>query len=166
LILKKSDLSNFKEKENIFALLKLLKMIDHIINVIKELDELVPKLLTHRPGNKLYILEGDLGSGKTTLVQAFGRYFNVSEQVLSPTFSIINEYSYIEEGKEKVFYHLDLYRLNSIEEALNIGIEEYLYSGAYCFIEWPEIIEDLLPKDLVKIKIEILSDSSRKVIVL
>ena len=89
------------------------------------------------------------------------------ENVTSPTFSLVNEYTYADaEGNERLFRHLDLYRLKSIEEALDIGIEDYLYDGQYCFIEWPEIIEPILPDDAVRINLSILRDSSRKILIL
>jgi tRNA threonylcarbamoyladenosine biosynthesis protein TsaE len=102
------------------------------------------------------ILVGDLGAGKTTFVQAIVSIISPGEKVTSPTFSLINEY----ETKNGDIYHMDLYRLNSLEEALDIGIEEYFYKGN-CFVEWPQIIEDILPDTYYIIEIENLGNFVR-----
>lgn len=135
---------------------------------ISELDKVVEALLTFAKGQKKLLFIGEIGAGKTTLIQAFCRHFQVQDQVTSPTFSLVNEYYYLHpESKEPAFiYHLDLYRLKDLEEALNIGIEEYLDNDHYCLIEWPEIIEPILPDHVVRIKIEIKSDSNRKILFL
>jgi tRNA threonylcarbamoyladenosine biosynthesis protein TsaE len=91
----------------------------------------------------------------------------VGDLVTSPTFSLVNEYEYEDEtGNKSRFHHLDLYRLNDIQEALEIGIEDYLYDDNYCFIEWPELVAPLLPEDVVHIKITIMPDLSRKILLL
>jgi tRNA threonylcarbamoyladenosine biosynthesis protein TsaE len=101
-------------------------------------------------------LYGEMGAGKTTFVKAFCRYLGVLTPTDSPTFSLINQYRYTDStGKAAVVYHLDLYRLNTAEEAFDIGIEEVLYDENYCFIEWPQVAEALLPDTLAKIKIDI-----------
>jgi tRNA threonylcarbamoyladenosine biosynthesis protein TsaE len=125
------------------------------------------EILHYAADRKVFTLTGDLGAGKTTLTQAVCKALGVRENVTSPTFSLVNEYSYLDKnGQEQLFRHLDLYRLKSLDEALDIGIEDYLEDGQYCFIEWPEIIEPLLPNDVVKINITILNDSSRKILIL
>jgi tRNA threonylcarbamoyladenosine biosynthesis protein TsaE len=91
---------------------------------------------------KIFTLSGNLGAGKTTLVKAFCKVLNSPDEVTSPTFSLVNEYI-IPSGR---IYHFDLYRISSMEELLNIGFDEYIDSGNYCFIEWPEISEDRLPE--------------------
>ncbi len=134
---------------------------------IEDIDGAAGRILDHAGFRKTFALTGDLGAGKTTLTQAIARQLGVSENVTSPTFSIVNGYTYLDKsGKGQLFHHLDLYRLKTIEEALNIGIEDILYDGHYCFIEWPEIIEPLFPEDVVKINISILKDSSRKILIL
>jgi tRNA threonylcarbamoyladenosine biosynthesis protein TsaE len=132
----------------------------------EELDKAVTALLDFAGGRKLMAFSGEIGAGKTTFIQAFCRHFQVRENVASPSFSLINEYTYRDAitGEEQYIYHLDLYRLKKIEEALDIGIEEYLYSGRYCLIEWPELIEPLLPEETVRINIEIIEDSARKIL--
>ena len=92
------------------------------------------------------------------MIQALCEELGVKEKTVSPTFAIVNEY----QGTEKIF-HIDLYRLNNLSEALDIGIEEYLASGNYCFIEWAELIKDLLPEDTVMIEIEVKRNGERRV---
>ncbi len=134
---------------------------------LTEIDAAARELLQYAANQKVFTLSGDLGAGKTTLVQAICKDLGVRENVTSPTFSLVNEYTYLDKnGNEQLFRHLDLYRLKNIEEALDIGIEDYLFDGNYCFIEWPEIIKPLLPDDTTKINITILNDSSRKILIL
>jgi tRNA threonylcarbamoyladenosine biosynthesis protein TsaE len=109
---------------------------------------------------KVWLFNGDLGAGKTTFIQALLDYLGSEDEVTSPTFSLINEYLY-SNGK---IYHMDLYRIESLDEAINIGIEDYLNSGSFCFIEWPEIALPLFDdEDSVKIQIEILDMTRRKI---
>lgn len=130
---------------------------------VADLVTVADVLLRFASGRKKIALIGELGAGKTAFVKAFCRRLKVSENVSSPTFALVNEYSYFDEKKQAAaIYHLDLYRLTDLDEALNIGIEDYLDNNSYCFIEWPEIIEPLLPTDMVFIKIEVLPDGSRQ----
>ncbi len=132
-----------------------------------DLPGIVIQLLDFAGDRRIIALSGDLGAGKTAFTKAFCRHFGVNDHVTSPTFSLVNEYSFVDQsGKEQTIYHLDLYRLRSVDEALGIGIEDYLYGESYCLIEWPDIIEELLPEDIVYIKISILPDSSRKILFL
>ena len=138
-----------------------------IAKKISDINAAAKEILQAATGQKVFTLTGDLGAGKTTLTQAICKELGVRENVTSPTFSLVNEYTYLDKKRqERLFRHLDLYRLKNIEEALDIGIEDYLYDGQYCFIEWPEIIEPMLPEDAVKINISILRDSSRKILIL
>lgn len=143
-------------------------MKEMIINNPGELPLAVQALLDYAGGRKKMAFTGEIGAGKTTFIQAFCRSLGVAEaEVVSPTFALINEYEYTsEEGKARPIYHMDLYRLEDIEEALHIGIEDYLYNDDYCLIEWPELIEALLPEDTVRIKLQILGDSIRKILFL
>ena len=102
------------------------------------------------------LLAAFLGAGKTTLIKVLCEQLGVSDHVQSPTFSIVNEYG-------DSVYHFDCYRLKSVYEAMDFGIEEYLDSGKYCFIEWPEIIEPLLPNEILKIKIEHTENNTRNI---
>ncbi|MEE9439163.1 MAG: tRNA (adenosine(37)-N6)-threonylcarbamoyltransferase complex ATPase subunit type 1 TsaE [Saprospiraceae bacterium] len=121
-----------------------------------ELEKVVKAYLKMSDDNKVAFLYGDLGTGKTTFVNQLVNYLGSKDKVSSPTYSIVNEY----QTDKGLLYHIDLYRLDNIEEALDIGIEEYLDSGNYCLIEWPQIIENLVDK-FIEIKIETLGSSSR-----
>jgi tRNA threonylcarbamoyladenosine biosynthesis protein TsaE len=127
------------------------------------LERAVEALLHFAEGRKKIAMVGDLGAGKTAFVKTFCQLLMVEDAVSSPTYSIVNEYVYAtENGQEAKLYHLDLYRLRSLEEAQDIGLEEYLYSANYCFVEWPEIAADLLPDDMVFVSIEAQADGSRR----
>jgi tRNA threonylcarbamoyladenosine biosynthesis protein TsaE len=109
----------------------------------------------------ILLLEAPMGAGKTTLIKALCSELGVMQAVSSPTFSLVNSY---QDSEGKTLYHFDLYRLNSLEEALDIGIEEYLDSGARCMIEWPERIRPLLSDAFHQIQIEPLGANTRKLI--
>lgn len=131
----------------------------YTVRAENQLFELAETILEKNRIHTIFCLSGELGAGKTTLMKAFGKVLEISDSVVSPTYSIINEYI---SDKGSVF-HMDLYRLNSVEEAFDIGIEDYLYRGDYIFIEWADIIENIIP-DHQTIKIEVLEDSSRKIV--
>ena len=138
-----------------------------VVSTENELEAAVGRVLRFANGRKKFTLTGDLGAGKTTFTQYFCKKLGVEDAVTSPTFSLVNEYIYIgAENRERQFHHLDLYRLENIDEALQIGIEDYLYDDEYCFIEWPEVIAPLLPEDTVHIKISIMPDLRRKILLL
>lgn len=138
-----------------------------IIQNISDLDAVVQQLLSYAGNKKNWLFTGEIGAGKTTFIQRICAHFQVREQVTSPTYSLINEYTYLNnQQQEQLLYHMDLYRLKNAEEALHIGIEEYLYGDSYCFIEWPELIENLLPEDVVRINLTLQEDSSRKMLIL
>jgi len=123
-----------------------------------ELGQAAEKLIAFAGGEKIFLFYGDMGAGKTTFIQSLCRALGVHEAVTSPTFSIVNEYT----GTSGKLYHFDFYRLKKQDEALDMGYEEYFYSGSYCFIEWPEKIPDLLPGHYVRVDIQALSDTERK----
>jgi len=102
-----------------------------------------------------------MGAGKTTLIKVLCENLGVTEPVTSPTFSIVNEYR----GPANTIYHFDFYRLKNQTEALDMGYEEYFYSGAYCFIEWPEKIPGLLPDRYVSVRIHVTGPNSRQIII-
>jgi len=137
-----------------------------IINQLADLEKAAKILFNYANIRKKWCFYGDLGAGKTTFIKAIGHYLNIEESITSPTYSLVNEYSYKDtrDTTTKYLYHLDLYRLKHIEEALDIGIEEYLYDDNYCFIEWAEIIEPILPLDVVKVNMELLEDGRRKIV--
>ena len=115
-----------------------------------ELDGVAEHLLAAFPDATVFALYGSMGAGKTTFVKAVCRRLGVTDTVQSPTFSIVNEYL-TDSGKS--LYHFDFYRIRSISEVFDIGYEDYLFSGARCFLEWPELVENLLPEGTVKIHI-------------
>ncbi len=140
-----------------------------IIKDINQLEEVIPLALDFANNRRKWLFFGEIGAGKTTFIQRFCRHLGVQDPVTSPTFSLVNEYTYPAQNpadSAETMYHLDLYRLKNVEEAIDIGIEEYLEDSRYCLIEWPEIIEPLWPETPVKINIEILEDSSRKILFL
>lgn len=110
--------------------------------------------------NTVFAFYGKMGAGKTTFTKAVCQALGVSDVINSPTFAIVNEYR-ADNGRQ--IYHFDFYRIKKLEEVYDMGYEDYLYSGALCFIEWPELIEELLPTDAVKVYIEELPDGSRVV---
>lgn len=122
----------------------------------KAAEQLIAFAETNQIKNLLFY--GEMGAGKTTFIKAFCAALGVADAVSSPTFSIVNEY----DSPKGIIYHFDFYRLKNQMEALDIGLEEYLYSGNYCLIEWPEKIPDLLPESHLKILIEVLPNQQRK----
>ena len=121
------------------------------------------EVLSVYPHRTIYALDGKMGAGKTTFVRQLCEELGTDDIVNSPTFAIVNIYDVpSREGGTEEVYHFDCYRLNNIEEALNIGIEDYFHSGNLCLVEWPEKIERLLPEETVWIRFEVLSDGNRK----
>lgn len=120
------------------------------IKNLENLPEVARRFLDENKDHRTFAFFGDLGSGKTTFIKAICNELNVVDIVNSPTFSLINEYR---SEKGNTIYHMDFYRINSINEALDIGIEDYLTTNNYCFIEWPEKIESILPNQTTYIKI-------------
>ncbi|HMQ48332.1 MAG TPA: tRNA (adenosine(37)-N6)-threonylcarbamoyltransferase complex ATPase subunit type 1 TsaE [Saprospiraceae bacterium] len=133
-----------------------------VVEKKEALEQAAQQLLQWSKGGKKWAFVGEIGAGKTSLIQALCIRLGVEQEVLSPTFSLVNEYGH-PAGR---IYHIDLYRLHDLEEALDIGIENYLYDDQYCFIEWPQLVEDLLPEDTIFIKLEIIGDSARKILFL
>jgi tRNA threonylcarbamoyladenosine biosynthesis protein TsaE len=110
----------------------------------------------------VFAFNGQMGAGKTTFIKALCEALGVSETVTSPTFSIVNEYRSDETGE--LIYHFDFYRIKKLDEAYDMGCEDYFYSGAVCFIEWPELVEDLLPGNTVWVDIRVNDDESRTIV--
>lgn len=117
----------------------------------------VAEQLLKNSASKVFLFYGDMGVGKTTFIKELVKQLGVIETSSSPSFSIVNEY----ETSQGAIYHFDFYRINDINEAFDIGLEDYLYSGNYIFIEWPEKINPLLPKDANKLYININPNGSR-----
>lgn len=131
------------------------------INSIEELPQVAREFVALMGDQTVYAFHGEMGAGKTTFVRALAQQLGVdAEEANSPSFSIINEYR--SDTTAELIYHFDLYRLESVEEALEIGVEDYFDSGALCLLEWPERIEPLLPDDTVVVKITVdPTDNSR-----
>jgi tRNA threonylcarbamoyladenosine biosynthesis protein TsaE len=123
------------------------------VDTEEQLPVAAKDLLRFADGKKVFAFYAEMGAGKTTFIKALCTELGSHDNFSSPSYSIVNEYLISTNPPSKI-YHIDLYRLNETEEALSIGIEEYLYSGHYCFIEWPALIEAYLPDDVVKIYIE------------
>ena len=135
---------------------------------LKELDKVAKEIMEIASGRKKLLLFGEIGSGKTTFTQHFCRLLDVRESPSSPSFAIINEYSYLDRQTNIIrpVYHIDLYRLTRIEEALDIGIEDYLYDNEFCLIEWPELIEPLFPEKRVELYFGIVGNDIREIEIL
>lgn len=119
------------------------------INNISELPKVAKQLIQFAKGEKFIIFEGEMAAGKTTFIKSLCDAFGITDVVSSPTFSIVNEY----ESSFGPVYHFDFYRLKNIQEAYDIGYEEYFYSNNYCLIEWPSKVEELLPDHYIKVDI-------------
>ena len=118
---------------------------------LDELPSIAKQILDMHPDKRVFALFGVMGAGKTTLIKSFCKALNVNDSACSPSFGIVHHY--LTDEEESVF-HFDFYRINRVEEAFDIGYEEYLYSGEFCFMEWPEIIEHLLPEDCCRVYLE------------
>ena len=132
--------------------------LENYIYNIKEINNVANRIMD-KILHKNIVFKGEMGAGKTTLIKSLCKSFGVHAQITSPTFSLINEYS----SKDKSIYHMDLFRIKSIEEASNFGIEEYIYSNSFCFIEWGEIIFNIIPKEHHEINIYKIDELTRKI---
>ena len=130
------------------------------INDLNSIRETAREFIDHMDGRKVFAFYGKMGAGKTTFIKAVCEELGVEDVITSPTFAIINEYS----GKDDTIYHFDFYRIQKLEEVYDMGYEDYFYSGALCFIEWPELIEEVLPEDAVKVQIIEKEDGTRAVL--
>jgi tRNA threonylcarbamoyladenosine biosynthesis protein TsaE len=133
-------------------------MFSETITSIKALGSTAHKLIEQFPGQRVFALYGKMGAGKTTFIQAICRQLDTPDNVTSPTFALINEYK-TRSGNS--IFHFDFYRIKDMEEVFDLGYEDYFYSGNYCLIEWPELIEPLLPQDYVEVSIEVNEEEAR-----
>jgi tRNA threonylcarbamoyladenosine biosynthesis protein TsaE len=132
------------------------------IKSLKTINETARQFIEQIGNETVFAFNGTMGAGKTTFIKAICQELGVTETVNSPTFSIVNEY---EAADGSIIYHFDCYRINKMEEALEIGVEEYLYSGNLCFIEWSENIASLLPDSVINVEITEVENGERDVVI-
>ncbi len=130
------------------------------IDSLENIADAAKKFLAEAGDRRVFAFHGGMGAGKTTFIKALCLELGVTEVVASPTFAIVNEY--MAQNGEPV-YHFDLYRVKTMDEACDFGCEDYFYSGSYCFIEWPELVEPLLPDDTVDVCITVDDEGHRAV---
>ncbi|MFL5728104.1 MAG: tRNA (adenosine(37)-N6)-threonylcarbamoyltransferase complex ATPase subunit type 1 TsaE [Cytophagaceae bacterium] len=131
-----------------------------VCNDLADLARVSKEIIEFAGNERIWLFEGQMGAGKTTLIKALCRELGVSDHVTSPTFSLINEYL---TTKQETIYHFDFYRIKDQSEAADIGCGEYFYSGRLCLIEWPSMIPDLLPENYLKISLDIASSTQRTI---
>lgn len=129
------------------------------ISSIESIGQAAKEFVKQMGDNTVFAFYGKMGAGKTTFIKALCKELGVEDEVNSPTFAIINEYR--SETTAELIYHFDFYRIKKLDEVYDLGYEDYFYCGAICLIEWPELIEELLPFDTVRVKIEEQPDGSR-----
>ena len=132
------------------------------IENIEHLASAARKFVDEMGENRVFAFYGKMGAGKTTFIKAICEAMGVKDVVASPTFAIVNEYA---DAEGQPVYHFYFYRIKNLREAYDIGCEEYFYSGYPCFIEWPEMVEELLPEDVVSVRIEVSENEERTVFV-
>lgn len=128
--------------------------VDDLSQVAKDIIELTKKV-------KIVAFYGPMGAGKTTLIKRICHLFGVTDEVNSPTFALVNEYK---DADSKPIYHFDFYRIKKLEEVFDIGYEDYFYSGYICLLEWPQMIEDLMPDEFVKVEIKLGEKETERLI--
>jgi ATPase, YjeE family len=124
----------------------------------RQLHSAVKKLLDQTKGKRIYAFYGAMGAGKTTIIKALCEFLGAADIVSSPTFTLINEYR---TTSGESLYHIDFYRIKKHDEVFDFGIEEYLSAGKYCFMEWPELVEDILPEETVRVRISVGKNEER-----
>ena len=130
------------------------------IDSLSNIHEAAKTFLANMGESKVFAFYGKMGAGKTTFIKALCEELGVEDVITSPTFSLVNEYT---SGSGDPIYHFDFYRIKKIDEVYDMGYEDYFYGGNLCFLEWPELIEDLLPKDVTKVHIVTEEDGSRTI---
>lgn len=131
------------------------------INSLAEIHEAAKAFIAEMNDNTVFAFYGSMGAGKTTFTKAICECLGVEDVINSPTFAIVNEYR---SGTSELIYHFDFYRIKKLEEVYDMGYEDYFYSGALCFIEWPELVEELLPENTIKVTIKENEDGTRSII--
>ena len=132
------------------------------INSLDEYPSAAARFVQEMGDNRIFAFYGKMGSGKTTFIKSLCEELGVEDTINSPTFAIVNEY---EDREANTIYHFDFYRIKSLAEVYNMGYEEYFYSDAYCLIEWPELIEELLPEEHIRVDITEGNDGARTITV-
>lgn len=132
------------------------------VDGLGELEDAAERIIERLEAAGVVAFYGSMGAGKTTLISEICRQLGVEDNVVSPTFALVNHYR---NAREEDIFHFDFYRIDRIEEAFDMGYEEYFYSGSLCFVEWPEKIYPLLPDDTLKVEIEIIDEHKRKIII-
>lgn len=132
---------------------------EYIIHSLDEINQAAALFIQNMGDNKIFAFYGSMGAGKTTFIKAVCEQLGVTDVVNSPSFAIINEYDLPEKGKH--IYHFDFYRIKKENEVYDIGYEDYFYSNNLCFLEWPELVEDLLPENTIRVHINVQEDHSR-----
>ncbi|EID32719.1 MAG: tRNA (adenosine(37)-N6)-threonylcarbamoyltransferase complex ATPase subunit type 1 TsaE [Prevotella sp.] len=128
------------------------------INSLDTIHEAAKEFIKGMGDGKVFAFYGKMGAGKTTFIKALCEVLGVKDVITSPTFAIINEYT---DGNDNPIYHFDFYRIKKLEEVYDMGYEDYFYSGNLCLLEWPELVEDVLPENVIKVTIEEQPDGSR-----
>ena len=128
------------------------------IKSLLDINHIAARFIQAHPADRIFAFYGEMGAGKTTFIKALCEEMQVLDYVTSPTFALINEYR---TGNNQAIFHFDFYRIKNISEACDFGYEDYFYSGDYCFIEWPELIEPLLPSIAVKVTIREIENGRR-----
>lgn len=131
------------------------------INSLADINEAAKQFIENMGDGKVFAFYGKMGAGKTTFIKAICEELGVDDVITSPTFAIVNEFQSAITGDS--IYHFDFYRIKKLEEVYDMGYEDYFYSGSLCFLEWPELIDDLLPEDATKVTIEATDDGGRVV---
>ena len=130
------------------------------IQDLEHINEAAREFVSLIGDSTVFAFYGKMGAGKTTFIKAICEELGVEDVITSPTFAIVNEYT----AKEGPIYHFDFYRIKKLEEVYDMGFKDYFYSGALCLIEWPELIEEVLPEDAVKVSIKEKEDGSRAIL--
>ena len=128
------------------------------IGLPKDIEPKMRDIFQYAGDKKIWLFEGEMGAGKTTIIKEFCKHLKIIDSVSSPTFSLVNVY---EDNRGEEYYHFDFYRIENEMEAVDIGCDEYFYSGKYCFIEWSEKIPNLIPEQYLKISIKLDTEKNR-----
>ncbi len=127
---------------------------------LDQIGEAAREFAAHMGDRRLFAFYGSMGAGKTTFIRALCAHLGVTDVVASPTFAIVSEYRTVQ---QEPVYHFDFYRIKNIREALNIGCEEYFFSGHLCLMEWPDLVSEILPEETVSVTLRELADGSREI---